>query len=516
MPPPDTAGAFLFMVMPAFDPRREMSASPKFGPIVDLHSILIRFRGKLAICGWNHIVKLFQMQKPSIIYTSLFLLTVSGLFLLDSGEMEETSAQYDRISDPHQFTVFLKEGGWCWFQDPRAIIHNEHLFIGSVQGNGSGSALIGIFDLEAGNALGTVVAKEDFDHDDHNSPVFYPRPNGSVLAMYARHGREKLHYFRISDRKNYLQWGQEQVIDHDEFLAERDKVTYMNLYFLEREGKLYNFYRGFGWNPSFVTSTDHGVTWGEDTHFIESDLEGYPRPYVRYASNGSDTIYLSITDGHPQQFGNSIYYAEFRNGRFYRADGSLIKTLASDGPLQISEAERVYKGTGSPGRGPELSAAGAAWTSSIAVDGTGHPHIAYSVYLSNSDNRYRLASWDGARWIDREVAYGGNSLYDREASYTGLIALDPIDPTVVAISTDVGPLTGEYRGGNHEIYRARIRLQDQLESIQWKQVTQNSPVRNLRPVIVRDQTSRVILWNRGEFRTFRDYQMDTVGLVEPI
>lgn len=228
-------------------------------------------------------------------------------------------AAYDRDADDHQFTIFMQQGGWCWFQDPRAIVHDGHLLIGSVQGNGLGPARLGVYDLEHQRRLASFVVRDQFDRDDHNSPVF---------------------------------------------------------------------------------------------------------------------------------------------------------------------------------------------------DSQGHPHIGYSLYLSNSDHRYRIASWDGRQWIDRDVAFAGTCLYQRESSYTGLITLDPIDPTVVVISTDVDPSTGTDHGGHHEIYRATVRLHDDVHSIAWQAVTRDSPVGNIRPVILRNGEQRVVLWNRGEFLTFTNYQLDTIGFIE--
>ena len=114
----------------------------------------------------------------------------------------------------------------------------------------------------------------------------------------------------------------------------------MNIYKLRSEGALYNFFRGIEFNPSFIRSTDDGQSWGEPTHFIMSELPGRHRPYARYAGNGKDTIHVSFTDGHPDRFGNSIYYAAYRNGIFFRADGRRIKDLKQDGPLKPSEADR--------------------------------------------------------------------------------------------------------------------------------------------------------------------------------
>lgn len=423
------------------------------------------------------------------------------------------AAEYDRDRDRHGFTVFMKHGGWCWFQDPRAIVHANKVFIGSVRGNGSGPALVGIYDLARKTQLGTLLMQDDFDRDDHNSPVFHVRPDGRILATYAKHNRDRFHYSRLSDPFDPLEWGKE--FKHERSSPNpNDKVTYMNLYELKKEGKLYKFYRGIAFNPTFVTSTDQGLTWSEPVHFVKNDVGGRHRPYARFASNGEDTIYVSITDAHPRNYGNNLYYFEFRDGKYYSADGSLIKSL-EDGALTPSEAEKIYQGSETTKKPAGFeSVPNSAWTSSIAIDADGHPHIGYTLYLSGEDHRYRIASWNGTRWIDREVAYAGNFLYPRESSYTGLIALDPVDPETVFISTDVDPTTGKGSGGKHEIYRAKIGKDDDTNSIKWQAVTKDSPVRNIRPMVLREGTGRVVLWNRGDYKTYIDYDLDTVGFVE--
>lgn len=447
---------------------------------------------------------------------NLYLLALPLLALYVGGS-STASAFYDREADNHGFRVFMEEGGWCWFQDPRAIVSNGKLFIGSVRGNGEGEALVGVYDLELDKAMGSVVMNPQFGRNDHNSPVFHARPDGSVLAVYALHGKDRFHRSRISNPENPLEWSEE--VKHERPSPnEKDKVTYMNLYELKDEGLLYNFYRSIEYNPTFVTSEDGGETWSKPQHFIRNEVEGRHRPYARYTSNGKDTIYVSFTDAHPRKFGNSIYFFEYRDGKFYRADGTVVKELQADGPIRPSETDRVYHGsmTSEKPEGFEYSVLGAAWTSSIAVDSKGYPHIAYSVHMSLQDHRYRIASWDGTQWVDREVAYGGSALYPRESSYTGLISLDPVDPEIVYISTDVDPSSGESIGGNHEIYRASITQDDELKSISWHAVTENSPVRNIRPMVVRDGNKRIVLWNRGEFKNYVNYQLDVVGVIEEL
>ena len=412
-------------------------------------------------------------------------------------------------------TVYMKDAGWCWYQDPRVIVHQGILYMGSVKGNGKGEAYVGAYDLKAQKQCGQMVVHPHSGKDDHNSPVFFARPDGRVLTMYALHHVNPFHYYRLNELGHPMQWGKEVSFKHQYDKA--GKVTYSNLYAMEDEGKLYNFFRGIDYNPTFITSTDWGSTWGEPTHFIASELSGTQRPYCRYAGNGKNTINISFTDGHPRNFGNSIYYAEFRQGKFYKVNGTLIKGLKESGPLRPSESDLVYKGSGKMGHGKHgKSAEGSAWTSSLALDPQRRPHIAYTLYHSNRDHRYRLASWTGETWTDREVAFAGNCLYDNESSYTGLITLDPIDPTVVFISTDVDPSTGKTTGGKHEIYRAIIGPADHISTIRWESVTQNSTVRNLRPIVLREGDERILLWNRGRYDTFVNYDLETVGFVEKV
>lgn len=438
-----------------------------------------------------------------------------GAFLAAGTEVYKLVAKVPASgkSSKQAVTTFMEDGGWCWYQDPRAIIHNGRLFMGTVKGNGSGPALVGIYDLAEQKPLGTVLMQDQFDRDDHNAPVFYARPDGSVLATYAKHHRNPFHYSRISDPSDPLKWSEE--FKHERTSPKQgDKVTYMNLYELKNEGKLYNFYRGINFNPSFVTSSDHGKTWTDPVHFFKNEVGGRHRPYARYVGNGVDTIGVSITDAHPRNYGNSLYYFEFRTGNFYNVDGTLIKNLKADGPLLPSETEKIYTGSETQKK-PEgfESVPNAAWTSSVAFDSQGNPHIGYTLYLSNTDHRYRIASWNGRKWNDREVAFAGKCLYTKESSYTGLITLDPTDPTRVAISSDVDPNTGRDLGGKHEIYFAKVGAHDTVSSVRWKAVTSDSEYRNLRPILVSGEGYKVLIWLNGPWNTYIDYDVDVVGMV---
>ncbi|MDF7825935.1 glycoside hydrolase family 88 protein [Pontiellaceae bacterium B12227] len=409
------------------------------------------------------------------------------------------------------YQTFMTDTGWCWYEDPRAIINNGKLVIGGISGK-SGDVRVGVYDLEADKPQGVATLHEKFQADDHNSPVFHVRPDGSLLTVYAKHAREPFHYYAISDSVDYLKWGTVKKFHHD---YHKKGVTYMNLYTMEDEGLLYNFFRdGPHFNPAFITSADNGKTWGDYHHLITHDIGGRHRPYARYVQVDENTVGISFTDAHPRQYGNSLYYAEFKGGAFYNVDGTKIKDL-SDGPLRTGDAEKLYKGSEiNEWKGHEHSVSNAAWTCAIASDADRHPHIGYTLYLTHDDHRYRVASWDGLKWNDREIAYGGTCLYDHESSYTGLFCFDPKDPTQVYISTDVDPKTGKSFGGVHEIYTAKIGPTDDISSIDWKPLTFGSEYKNIRPIVVAGDGYKVLMWlGNKPWTHFQNYETDAVGMI---
>ncbi|WP_139956920.1 glycoside hydrolase family 88 protein [Flavicella sediminum] len=437
-----------------------------------------------------------------------------GAFLAAGAEMYKYFKEKERkivVEENSNALTFMKDGGWCWYQDPRAIINNGKLVIGGVSGQ-SGDVKVSVYDLDKKSDQGTVILDKNFQVDDHDVPAFYARPDGSVLSVWARHANENKHYYSISSTTDYTQWGEKQTFVHE--YKGRGGVTYMNLHYLENEKTLYNFFRdGPSFNPSYITSKDHGKTWGNRTHFIADDVEGRQRPYARYIQKDENTVGISFTDGHPRAYGNSLYYAEFRNGTFYNVDGTKIKE-ANGEPLRTPEAEKLYVGseTKKKPHGFE-SVPNAAWTCAMGKDAENNPHLGYTLYLSNEDHRFRINSWNGSKWVDREIAYAGTCLYTMESSYTGLMAFDPEDPTRVYISTDVNPSTGEKMNNIHEIYTAKIKEADDISTIKWEAITENSSFRNIRPIVVANEGHKVLIWLSGPWKSFVNYASDVKGIV---
>jgi hypothetical protein len=352
--------------------------------------------------------------------------------------------------------------------------------------------------------------------DDHDSAVFVTRPDGRLLTLYGMHGGESRFYYRISESNDSLQWQAEQTFAPSASTG----LTYSNVYRLSAESdRIYDFFRGLDGNPkpSFALSDDLGQSWTTGNVVINVPNLQSQRPYVRYASNGRDTIHLVYTDGHPRDVNNSLYHIFYQNRMLHASDGTEIRPL-SQGLAAPSDGTRIFQGN------PD----NVAWVSDVVLDSAEQPVTAYSVQVDSAglppgsggnDIRYRYARWDGTTWRDYSLAFAGTRLYAAEDDYSGLVAIDPADTSIVYFSTNAEPSSGSAlissadNVRHYEIYRANTT--DGGESWQFTAVTQNSSVDNLRPVLALggNTPTKVLLWLRGQYRAYTDYQQQVVSLV---
>ncbi len=413
--------------------------------------------------------------------------------------------------------VVEEDGGWCWFEDERALVLGGKLIVGTVASGRfdperEGDIQVTVFDFASAQAT-TVELRDQLELDDHDSPALLARPDGRLLAVYAKHGPENRFYCRISEPGDPEAWGVEQTYAP----SESTRLTYQNLYLLSAEGRLYNFFRGLdnSFKPSYVYSDDLGESWQTGNVVIDVPTEFRHRPYVKYASNGVDSVHLLYTEGHPRNFDNSVYHAVYRSGRLRRTDGAEIRSL-DEGLLSPEEGTRVFAG----------DANNVAWVSDLHLDDEGRPVGVFSVQKDSAqlpdgeageDLRYRYARWTGERWEQHEIAYGGGKLYPGEDDYAGNIALDPAALDTVYFSTDADPRTGEPLMSasdgrrRYEIYRGVTA--DGGASWSFEPITRDSEQDNLRPIVPAAPAGvRVVLWLRGEYRAYTDYDLEVVAL----
>jgi len=445
----------------------------------------------------------------------------------------ETKKKVPLIAEVPGAYLLKKNGGWCWYQSPRAIATKQGQIVfstisgDSYAGYDAGDLWVSSWQPQ-NKTCESFELHDKFEVDDHDVAGLLERPDGRILAVYGKHGSDHLQRRRITTRSGDISsWSQEDVLDVGV------GYTYSNIYRLSDEkGRIYNFSRSIGNNPNCTLSDDHGKTWTKGWRLLnwaKSDYEKNPlhtgvdgsRPYLRYCSNHKDTIHFVSTEDHPRAFDNSIYHGYYKDNKLHHSNGTVLSDL-NNNPTRLTPQSytKVFQG------GKDK----VAWTADVELDSKGNPYAAFSVQLdgaetrgsrnesSCNDHRYWYARFDGKQWHSHEVAYAGTKLYTRESDYTGLIALDPNDPNTVVISTNANPVTGEAlissrdKKRHWELFRGKTL--DQGKTWNWTAITKNSALDNLRPNIVDYKKERIILWCRGTLRSYTDYQLDLCGLIE--
>jgi hypothetical protein len=277
-------------------------------------------------------------------------------------------------------------GAWSWFGDPRAVYHegaHRRTYTGWVSRDGS--VQVASFDHDTGQrTIATLKARLQID--DHNNPSILVRPDGRLLVFWSTHAGPTMWYRCSARPEDVSAWEPERVFPTN--TPGSRGYTYPNPVQLSAEGnRVYLFWRGGNFNPSFSTLDGGSSTWSPARTLILNPAE---RPYVKYGGNGVDTIAMAYTQAHPRSGRTNIYYAAYRAGALRRADGSVISTMANL-PIAPGEGEQVY----------DWETSGNAWV---------HDDPS-TVYLSRQvGGRFEAEVWTtpdgGATWSSRPLTSG--------------------------------------------------------------------------------------------------------------
>jgi len=422
--------------------------------------------------------------------------------------------------------VLAPDGAWNWCSDPRALFHNGILYFGYVR-NADGSSVLSAYDPQTGarTNLWTSALKQKDDHDNSGLLV---KQDGTMLAIYARHGWDQFFSYRLSTTTNPISpadWTAEKTIR-----PTGSRVTYSNPYQLSAEnGRIFNFTRDLNFNPTVLTSTNGGETWSAPRLLVKAG-RGNVRPYVKYCSDYAQRIDLLYTDGHPRDVKTSLYHLYYQAGSFCKTDGTLVKSFSSL-PILHDSGERgsvIYQYSDAPTDDPnDHIPTGRAWCWEIVNPTAGGPICVFTVQRARVTGRRWIddriydyyARWTGTNWQKRLVAQAGCPLYQMEQDYAGGICIDPEDPNAIYISSnaqdpfDLSNTTNmTLRASNrYEIFRGVTA--DGGLTFEWQAVTTNSISDNLRPYVPRGQTGLpAVIWFRGKYSNYTRYQCECVGL----
>jgi len=140
--------------------------------------------------------------------------------LLVSGFCSPTESRADEATPETAATspVVLKEnGGWCWFQGPRAIVTKSgKLVFTSIAGDDgagydAGDLWATSWDLRS-KQLAQFELHDRFHRDDHDVAGLLERLDGRVLAVYGKHGNDTLQRWRIARKPGSIgAWTEEKA-----------------------------------------------------------------------------------------------------------------------------------------------------------------------------------------------------------------------------------------------------------------------------------------------------------------
>lgn len=387
------------------------------------------------------------------------------------------------------YPLAAEDAAWCWFSDPRAVYHHgirEQIYYGYI--NSLGDVVIRSKDMQTG-ATNTFVLHEKLQIDDHNVPSILILPDGRLIAFYTEHNG-RFFMRRSKHAEDISAWEEERVIP---FGGKR--ITYSHPVMLnEEDNRIYMYWRGSDWQPSYAFSDDFGDTWS-DTQVLISGKGTRNRPYLKVHSDGHHRIDFIFTDGHPGiEPTNSVYHLYYSRGQFYQTNGDPIP-LDGGEAIRHAEVRKVYDGIPDSIR---------AWIWDVALDKKGNPVIAYTRFPDATDHRYHYAQWNGKEWLDTELCKAGGSMpmvrpgeKIREPHYSGGLSLDRQDPS--------------------NLYLAR-KVDQVYEVEHWKKsgkrwrstaISAKSDVDNVRPyVVVGNDGVPIVLWMTGVYKHYTDFDTD--------
>ncbi|WP_139958311.1 BNR-4 repeat-containing protein [Flavicella sediminum] len=433
-------------------------------------------------------MKIQILKRPILVLLGFFF------FLLNSCKTESDSRYKIKKEVVKTFT---EDGAWCWFSDPRAIyVHGDLKGIQTGWVKSNGSIETGFLDLNG--VIKKQVLAEELDKDDHANPSFVELSNGNTAVFYTKHFDNIVRYHSREMKpnastdtlfSNLVRIDPFDVLELEKFPLNR--TTYANPFVLkEEEGALFCFGRWTGFKPNMMWSFDNGETFSKSRVLITNyPFDPENRPYVKYYSDGKSKIHMVFTDGHPRNEPlNSVYYAYYEKGAFWRVDGSKICTIENL-PFEPKDASVVYKADENNGR---------SWVYDVASDISGNPIIAYARYPNEENHIYQYAKYDGNEWLDVTICNSGKwfgntpeNQRELEPHYSGGMTINPFNTNVI--------YTSETIFGVFEIVRYKFNKQGAI--VKRELITNNSKKDNVRPFIPRNYKKgdpEVVLWMEND------------------
>lgn len=424
-------------------------------------------------------------------------------------------------------TVFNNNGGWTWYNDERVVVDAAagKIVVSSAESSASSQTAspnidVVIYDLATKQASKKTLGKLSYSDDHNNGGIVVTAP-GEYFVAYAHHNKECNSYWAKYAGGSWgntvtRSWGDQGCPWNGSY------VTYNNLWKLSSEGRIYNLVRSVETSPTFLYSEDEGATWKFGGRLTGSAQVGYNAGYYKYWGNGVDRIDFFATESHPRDSDTSLYHGYLKGGKVYDSfDKEVDANLFDNNASKIQDFTRVFQ-AGSKLGGATLHRL---WNFDIAryADNTigvlwqGRENECADKNNCNPGHHIAYSRFDGKEWKSTRLVKGGRTLYRNrsdwwEEDYLGGAALDPDDPHVIYVSTNIDPRDDRTEYPVNEIWKGVTC--DDGASFVWTPLTMKSEHENLRPVVPKwDAQNTAILWFRGNYQTAQMYSAEVVGII---
>lgn len=363
----------------------------------------------------------------------------------------------------------LGPGAWSYFGDPRAIAHDGVIFTGWISRRGD----VWVARLGARGSVERHRLFRGLGRDDHNNPSLVFLRDGRLAAFFSPHsghsspppGIPSVMRYRVSAEPYSIEaWGPVLTVPN---VPGPLGFTYPNP--IQLRDRLWLFWRGAGWNPTFSSSAD-GVGWAPACELVRTPPR--ERPYAKYVGDGERTIHGILSDGHVSEAACSLRY-------FRCSADELLAWTPGDGFARL-DVVYAYSEDG-----------GSAWPHDIALTADGRPRVVYTRRAEDGDGEdtFWYAHHDGERWVSSRIVGAGAG---RRTFRSGGASLDHDDPRSVFLSRTIGA----WNQVEHWF------TPDEGRSWTTRQLTDDAKHYAVRPVKPRGlEGANQVLYSRGNRRT---------------
>jgi hypothetical protein len=350
--------------------------------------------------------------------------SVGIVFYILSMTLFVGQAQSQSIPKPgEQFTAITNDAMWTWYAEPKSVYYEgKHKRTYMTWTLRSGKKGIGYYDHDTKDTVTMLTPNMPYGGDDHNHPAIIMRPDGRLIIFCTGHDGTEVTEYITKNPEDITSW------DGPYYPGKNSWFCYPNAMFLKNEadsGRFYLFFRDSLQEPWFTTSDDWGKTWKNPRYHL-FHVSTYPnsayKPYVKYVCDDKSEIHAVIERQNRE--GNSaekpVYFAKYKNGVWYAANGRQIATMAQL-PLLDTQLDTIFYAN-------RFGCSNTCYD--VALDANNNPVIVMDMFKGTDVNIYWYMRWTGTQWFKKPIVNSG-AYRGAQSGFAAGITLDHENPSNV-------------------------------------------------------------------------------------